>query len=245
MERQIRQQQQMTLDRQSEGKPYRWRDYHPPLRFHPTTWLQSLDDTPGEMFVTTQTKNVELRKRITTYMFTKNDDLSPDPPKWDISSVYEHLPPEDLQFVSTFDFSRKANFQAKISGISDANFVAKFLNKAGDDSESSGGDGSYDSDEDEDYATDQVFEKRLWPWIFRGPRRDLWQSSSHPKANHKLASNIVRQELEFQRDLLAILDDQVSMAPKAKNKLKQIDVRQEFTSHYQRYLLATLNDSVS
>jgi hypothetical protein len=103
-----------------------WTRCEPTSPLHPDTLVQSLDDTP-ERFQSAQTKNVQLRKEIQSYLLRASDryseasyddlhSVSPDssnaeqalaPPEWSIENISAQLKPEEMAYISVYDIGLK------------------------------------------------------------------------------------------------------------------------------------------
>jgi hypothetical protein len=137
--------------RNLETIPYDWHEAAPKLKYHPNAWLQSLDDTPKELFHKKQTKNLSLRKRIVGYIKSKDKENALQPPQWDMNNVMTEVPFRDLQFLSVFDFEQEDDeFRLVTSGQAAESSV----------SASSPLDGHNTSSDDDSDSDDEVYGMR-------------------------------------------------------------------------------------
>lgn len=86
-----------------------WMSCKPIQLYHLKAWVRSLDDTP-EVFKSKQTKSVVLRREIIRYLTNLHGQSSNSPPEWTLKTIFEDIPPEDLQFLSVFDLSLEKDF---------------------------------------------------------------------------------------------------------------------------------------
>ena len=109
------------------NRPFDWLTCKPPLRYHPvcafeslhtlikallittlkTLWVQSLDDTP-EMYKSKQTRQIRLRNGILNYLEEKKE--SSTAPDWTLHNIEQQISPEDVEFLSAFDFFQNSDF---------------------------------------------------------------------------------------------------------------------------------------
>ena len=79
---------------------FNWKKRRPPLRYHPNTSVQSLEDTP-HVYREKQTKMVDLRPHLARLI--KASALPK--PDWSLDKIQEALPPSELRWVSCFDYA--------------------------------------------------------------------------------------------------------------------------------------------
>lgn len=218
--RKLLQLQQDLLERSkvSSKIPYRWQDSKPPAYYHPLPWLRSLDDTPAELFRSTQRKNVDLRTRITKYFDDfnkKNGGKGPEPPAWDMKNIIQKLPPKDLSFLSFYDFRLDEEdldfwrYGRSADSLIDESFVHS------DEPNDGSGRVNKDAHDTLDKTWSEYFNSHIWSWLLD----DTEEVTASPSLQ-KLAAGVKRQLLDSK-------------------------FRKKFSEEYQRSLLEDLTDSVS
>jgi hypothetical protein len=86
-----------------------WLRCKPSIIYHLDSWVQSLDDTPEE-FHSKQTAFAPLRGGIIRYLTGGDNSQSPNAPSYSRDTVHEIIGPDDLEFLSTFDFKLNDDF---------------------------------------------------------------------------------------------------------------------------------------
>jgi len=185
------------------------------MYYHPLPWLKSLDDTPAELFRSTQRKNVDLRTRITKYFDDSNKEnkgKKPEPPAWGMKSIVQDLPSKDLLFLSVYDFTFEIDLEGWILGRSDNDQIDKeFVH--GDDPDD--GSGRTNKDNTPDKTWSKYFDTHIWSWLLDGTE-EVTDSQSLQQlgigAKRKLEDSKFRKKFseEHQRSLLEVVTDSVS-----------------------------------
>jgi hypothetical protein len=184
------------------------------MYYHPLSWLKSLDDTPAELFRSTQRKNVDLRMRINNYFddFNKESgNKNTDPPAWDIKNIIKELPSKDLLFLSAYDFTMEIDLEGWILGRSDNDQIDRYFVNG---PEIDDGSGRTNSDNTPDKTWSKHFNSNIWSWLLDG-------SEAH----------VDSQSLQ-------------KLGTGAKSKLEDSKFRKKFSEEYHRSLLEILTDSV-
>jgi len=86
-----------------------WLRCKPSKIYHLTSWVQSLDDTP-EVFHSKQTTFIPLRRGLMKYLTGGNSSDGPEAPTYKRDTVHQMIRPDDLEFLSTFDFKLNDDF---------------------------------------------------------------------------------------------------------------------------------------
>ena len=88
---------------------FEWKARKPTESIFSSTWYHSLEDTP-EQYQNTQTKSIELRSAVLSYLEKKNPGtrelLAAHPPEYTIrgsKSIFNQILPEDLLYLTFFD----------------------------------------------------------------------------------------------------------------------------------------------
>jgi hypothetical protein len=99
-----------------------WTRCEPNSPLHPETLVQSLDDTP-ERFQSTQTKNIQLRNELRSYLLrasdrhseafhddlqgvntdSSNTEQALAPPEWSIENISAQFQPEEMAYITVYD----------------------------------------------------------------------------------------------------------------------------------------------
>ena len=87
-----------------------WLRCKPSKIYHLKSWVQSLDDTP-EIFHSMQTTFTPLRRGLIKYLTGEESSESPKAPEYKRDTIYQIIPPDSLEFLSTFDFKLNDDFR--------------------------------------------------------------------------------------------------------------------------------------
>jgi hypothetical protein len=96
------------------SRDFDWRRCRPSRIYHLKSWVQSLDDTP-EIFYSKHATFPP--QRIIKYLMNGEDPKNYKHPKYRGNTVYNRITPDDLPFLSTFDFKLKDDFKFVNQGI--------------------------------------------------------------------------------------------------------------------------------
>ncbi|KAL3424188.1 GTPase-activator protein for ras-like GTPase containing protein [Phlyctema vagabunda] len=113
--RQLLVQDEMGINR--IAKPFDWGSCKPNHIYHPTWWVQSLNDSP-ESFKAKQTKDVVLRKNARQYFKKREAEHIIKNPEYTLANIKQKVPAEDLQFLSVFNLSLHDDYDYRSKIIS-------------------------------------------------------------------------------------------------------------------------------
>jgi hypothetical protein len=172
-----------------------------------------------ELFVKSQTKNVDLRTRIKNYFKVKNGGKEPDHPKWDMKNIVACLPSEDMLFLSVWDISitldgksTSRNGRADMSVIYDEFEGVNHITHSVDYDD---GSGPKNLDGSVDQKWKKEFNSAVWSWLLKADKNqpapkfgDLEKRTTSRLEDFKVRKRISE---EYQKRLFAILNDSVSL----------------------------------
>lgn len=196
-----------------ETNPYIWRESKPNLLYHPDAWLQSLDDTPADLFPKRQKKDMDVRKSIKGYLNLKGADKL-QPPKWDLNNVSHEIKPIHLLFLSSFDIVQdKDKFVVQKIGRTDQSQITKFFDPKGDDENS-----DQDSDSEDENDTTKSWDKqfsshsKVWSTLLSQDTIDASKFPDAPDDRRKSLLDLTQRKtfsIKYQKRLFDRLNDSV------------------------------------